>query len=168
MCMLHRAVVTYPRQASVYLRRTIKGRAVSYYAQRSLPRGNHHLARRTAGQNVENGGQPSPPYPGVAGKLHVGQGDTVWGPVCPNGLGSNAKDRPTGGQGDETGMNLGASRGELALADYFRRTLVAAVRTVQVGCDGDLGIHARPIGRNGDADLWDAPAVCTPSQRGTP
>ena len=75
--------------------------------------------------------------------------------VCPNGLGSNAKDRPTRGQSDETGMNLGASRGELALADSFRRTLVAAVRTIQVRCDGDLGIHTRPIGRNGDADLGD-------------
>ena len=55
----------------------------------------------------------------------------------------------------ETGMNLGATRGELALADSFRRTLVAAVRTIQVRCDGDLGIHTRPMGRNGDADLGD-------------
>ena len=98
-------------------------------------------------------GDPSPPYPGVAGKLHVVQGNAVGCAVCPNGLGSNAG--PTRGQSDETGMNLGASRGELALADSFRRTLVAAVRTIQVRCDGDLGIHTRPIGRNGDADLGD-------------
>ena len=77
----------------------------------------------------------------VAGKLHVVQRNAVACAVCPNGLGSNAKDRPTRGQSDETGMNLGASRGELALADSFRRTKVAAVRTVQVRCDGDLGIH---------------------------
>ena len=32
----------------------------------------------------------------------------------------------------------GASRGELALADSFRKTMVAAVRTVQVGCDSYL------------------------------
>jgi hypothetical protein len=73
-------------------------------------------------------------------------------PIC---FGSNAKDGPTRWQSHETGMNLGASRGELALADSFRRTLVAAVRTVKVGPDSDLGIHARPIGCNGDTDLWD-------------
>jgi len=75
--------------------------------------------------------------------------------ICPNGLGSNAKNGPTRWQSYETGMNLGASRGELALADSFRRTLVDAVGTVQVGCDGHLGIHARPIGRNSDADFRD-------------
>jgi hypothetical protein len=79
----------------------------------------------------------------------------MWRSVRPICLGSDAKDGPTRWQSHETGMNLGASRGELALANSFRKTLVAAVRTVQVGCDGDLGIHARPIGGNGDTDLWD-------------
>jgi len=56
-----------------------------------------HLARRTVPQKVEDRRHPSPPYPRVAGKLHVGKGDATRSvhPIC---FGSDAKDGPTRGK----------------------------------------------------------------------
>ena len=73
----------------------------------------------------------------------IGQCNAVWCPVRPRCLGADAKDRPARGQDHEAGL---AAEELVAVSDGRCRTLVAAVRTIDIGGNCHLGGDARTIG----------------------
>lgn len=107
-----------------------------------------------AGQQVQNPDRPPPPYPGIARKLLISQGNTVWRPVLPDGLGADAENRPARGQNGKTSTDpRPGGGGELAMPHCCRGPLIAAIRAVEIGANAHLSSHARTVGGDGHGDL---------------
>ena len=96
-------------------------------------------SQERAGQQVQNPDRPPPPYPGIARKLLINQGNTVWRPVLPDGLGADAENRPARGQNGKTSTDpRSGGGGELAMPNCCRGPLIAAVRAVEISANAHL------------------------------
>src|SRR6185437_14659383 len=106
------------------------------------------------GQQVQNPDRPAPPYPGIARKLLINQGNTVWRPILPDGLRADAENRPARRQNAKANTDpRPGSGGELAMPHCCRGPLIAAIRAVEIGANAHLSSHARTVRGDGHGNL---------------